>query len=219
MLRFENVSYSYPSKSGGLRELNIHIDKGDFRFVVAATAEYKTTFLNLIYGSVMPSSGKLNIFDFSLPDDKKKVPVIRKNIGYVFHHLNLFESLTVRENLLIPLCIKSGRKKDDFESIIEKALEKYHGLNSDCIVSELSSGEKHALNFIRALITEPAFLIADDPFKALQKSGIENLMGILEENNRRGMTILIAASSNAVAAEFKKPYFLLKNGRIHNVEP
>jgi cell division transport system ATP-binding protein len=218
MLTFDNVSYSYPSKPGGLRDLNIHIKKGDFIFVAASTAEYKTTFLNLIYGRVFPSSGKLNIFEFTLPDDKKKVPVIRKNIGYMFHQLYLFDNLTVRENLLIPMGIKSRQKKGDFESIVKNAIEKYPGLRPDTIVSELSSGEKQILNFIRALITDPPLFIADDPFKSIPKPDMDRFMETLEDNNRKGMTILISASSSAIPVEFNKPYFMLKNGRLQNVE-
>lgn len=218
MLSFENVSYSYPARSGGLKDINVHIKKGDFIFLVAPTAEYKTTFLNLIYGVVMPGSGRLNIFDFSLPEDKKKVPLIRKNIGYIFHQFHLFDNLTVRENLLIPLCVKSPQKRDDFGAVVEKALGKYSALKPDALVSRLSSGEKQTLNFVRALITEPPLLIADDPFKSFQKPDIEAFMEVLEEHNRRGMTVIVAASSSAAPVEFKKTYYLLKNGRLQNVE-
>lgn len=218
MVRFDDVSYSYKSRPGGLKNINLRVEKGDFRFIVASTAEYKTTLLNLIYGEILPNSGSVEVLGYRLPGDKKKISRLRSEIGYVFSGFELFDKLTVEQNLAIALAIKS-RTRQTAESAdhIAAALRGFPYIDSDSAVSQLSSGEKQVLNFIRALITEPVLLLADDPFRHCGRTETEAFMQLLNEKHNKGMTIVVATSNPAIPEEYKKPYHILKSGRLQDV--
>lgn len=217
MVRFENLSYSYPNQYFGLKELTLSIEKGEFVFIHASTAEYKTTFLNLIYGETFASSGKLWILDYVLPDDKKKVSQIRQHIGYAFHPFNFFDNLTVKDNLLVTLYIRNNKKmKEELKHYVDEFIKKYSQLNPVVLAKNLSSGEKQHLNLMRALIFNPLILLADDPFKFFQKKDIEHWMKILNEKNSQGLTIIATTSNISIAESYNKKAYFLKNGRIYD---
>lgn len=215
MVRFENVSYNPPYRSSGLKDINLQINKGEFVFITAQTAEYKTTLLNLIYGKVLPTTGKIGVLGYCLPDNRKEIPLIRKDIGYIFHSFLFFDNLTVRENLYITLKVKSYHKNINIEEKIENMLKKIHThLKPDTQVSRLSSGEKQTLNFFRALITDPLIILADDPFKHFHKSETDKFLSLLEEEQRKGVTIIVTTGNPSIPESLNKTYYTLKGGRI-----
>lgn len=215
MVRFENVSFSHPSRSSGLKDISLTIDKGSFIFFTAPTAEYKTTFLNLIYGSLFPNTGKIYVLDYVLPDDKKSISKLRKRIGYIFHNFFFFDKLTVRENLIITLLVKEREQREKhLEKTVDEVLSQQHFLKPDTIVSKLSSGEKQILNVLRATISEPLLILADEPLKHLHKEETEYIMKILDEEQRKGVTIVATSNSPSVPETFNKNYMILKGGKI-----
>lgn len=215
MVRFENVSYTPPFRSSGLKDINLQINKGELVFITAQTAEYKTTFLNLLYGKVLPTNGKIYIHGYCLPDDKKKIPQLRKDVGYIFHSFLFFDNLTVWENLYITLKVKTYHKNINIEEKIEEMLNKIHThLKPDKPVSRLSSGERQTLNFVRALITEPLIILADDPFKHFHKNETDKFLSLLEEEQRKGVTIIVTTGNISIPESFNKTYYTLKGGII-----
>ncbi len=216
MVRFENVSFSHPPRTSGLKDINITINKGEFVCISASTAEYKTTFLNLIYGRLLPINGKLHVFDYVLPDDKRKISEIRKQIGYVFHDQLFFENLTVKENLKLAFLIKSNNKKNiNIEEKIDKLLKENHFLKHDVVVSCLSTGEKQLLNILRAVVSEPLIILADEPFKHLHRDEIECTMNLFEEEQRKGVTIIMTTGVAATQESSSIKHYSLKGGRLY----
>lgn len=218
MIRFDGVSHSYHRHGAhGIKDLTLHIPAGDFRFIVASASEYKTTLLNLIYGRILPTTGTLRLFDeYELPRDRRRIPAIRARIGYVFNPLMLFDDLPVRDNFALPLLVKGLPDDRGVDTIVEEYLIEFGFPVPDKPASHLSTAEKQRLAFARALITRPDVLLADDPFRSMNRIEAESVMHALEERNRQGMTVVITASTPAVPKAFKKPYITMKGGRIHD---
>lgn len=215
MVRFEDVSFCHPSRTTGLKNINLKIDKGDFVIINGSTAEYKTTLLNLVYGCVIPKSGRIYVLDYTLPDNKGKIPEIRTHIGYIFHKLIFFENLTVKENLLVTLLVKSkDRDKRDVEEKVDNILRETHFLKPDTIVERLSSGEKQFLNVIRAIISEPLIILADEPLKHLNKEAMTIITKLLEEEHRKGVTIILTTNNLDIFSGNDKKLYTLKGGTL-----
>lgn len=215
MVRFDDLTYSYPGKTGGLKNINITIEKGSFIFICGSPSEFKTTFLNLIYGKIFPTSGIIKIFDYSFPDDKKKLPEIRSKIGYAFHPFHFFEDLTVRENLLITLLIRGKKDKYELNRIIDEYIHEMTDLNPLAFVKTLSSSEKQKLNLLRAFVIDPLLLLADEPFKYLHKDDMEKWIKIFQNKANAGMTIIATAVSTNIPEKFGIKFYILKNGKIN----
>ncbi|MCX7769830.1 MAG: ATP-binding cassette domain-containing protein [Proteobacteria bacterium] len=211
MVRFDDLTYVYPGKTNGLKNINLNIEKGSFVFICGSTSEYKTTFLNLIYGELLPTSGKLQILDYTLPDDRKKLFQIRAKVGYAFHPLSFFEELTVRENLLIPLYI---RNKRDLSKSIDDYIHDMTELNPLSLVKTLSSSEKQKLNLLRAFIIEPLIVLADEPFKYLHKEDTEKWIRFFQNKANSGVTVISTAISHNIPEKFGIKFYTIKNGRL-----
>ncbi len=215
MIRFENLSYSYPNKTGGLREINLTIEKGSFICIYAPSAEFKTTLLNLIYGEVFPGSGKLYVLDYTFPDDRKKVSRLRKKIGYAFHPFCFFDDLTVRQNLLVSLLIKQKeRTLKHIEAIVDETIHTFTKFNPLELVKNLSFSEKQILNIVRALTGDPLILLLDDPFKHLDKEEIDKWMKIFIEKALSGITVVATVSNLSVPQNYGIKTFFMKKGRL-----
>lgn len=217
MLTFDNVSYSYFSRSSGLKNINFSLEKGDFVFLTGPSSQYKTTILNLAYGMVLPKEGNIKIFDMVLPDDKKKIPLLRKRIGYIFTPPLFFERLTVEDNLKITLLIKcDGNFKESMDDRIKKVLSYFPEIKKDTEVYRLSASEKEKLNILRGIVSRPSLLLADDPFKHFVRDDIQRIMYVFSEENNNGTTILITTSNKEIALYYKKRIIEIKGGKILN---
>lgn len=217
MLIFDNVSYCYHSKASGLKNITLTINKGDFVFITGPSSQYKTTLLNLIYGKILPMEGTIQIFDMSLPHDKKKIPLLRKRIGYIFSPPLFFDKLTVEENLKIALLIKSEIKsKDLLEEKINHVLSFFPNIKKDTEVYKLSASDRERLNILRGIVSKPSLLLADDPFKHFASEEIREIMDIFSEENNSGTTIIIATSNKEIPEHYKKRTVEIKGGRILN---
>ncbi len=215
MVRFDNLTYSYPGKTGGLKNINLLVEKGSCVFICGSAAVYKTTILNLIYGQIFPSSGEIKIFDYVLPRDKKKLHKIRAKIGYAFHPLLFFENQTVRENLLIPILIRGKKNKNEINRTIDEYIGEMTDLNPLSLVKTLSSSEKQKLNLLRAFIVDPVLLLADEPFKYLHKDDIEKWVRIFQDKTNSGMTIIATSANTSVLEKYNIKFYILENGIIN----
>lgn len=214
MVRFDDLTYSYSGKSSGLKNISLTVEKGNLVFLCGSTSEFKTTFLNLIYGEILPTSGVIEVFDFKFPDDRKKLPEIRSKIGYAFHPFHFFEELTVRENLLIPLLIRGKKDQGEINRLVDKYLHEMTDLNPLDPVKSLSSSEKQKLNLVRAFVVEPLLLLADEPFKYLHKDDMERWIKIFQNKANSGMTIIATAVNASVPEKFGIRFYELRNGKL-----
>ena len=163
MINIDNVSYSY-SKGGGVSNINLNIDDGEFIFMIGPTGSGKTTILRLIYMDLFPKAGTVSIDKYdSQTIKRRKIPYVRRKIGVIFQNYHLLEDRNLFENIALPLHVL-GYDKDEIIDLVNESIDDI-GLNGkeSHYPYELSGGEQQRACVARALIKDPDIILADEP--------------------------------------------------------
>ena len=164
MIDFENVSKTYPNGTHALHDVTLHIDKGEFVFIVGASGAGKSTFLKLIMHEETPTSGEIVINGKKTSKLKRReVPYLRRHMGIVFQDFRLIEKMNVFDNVAFAMRAVGERTATirkrvpyvlDLVGLKDKMKDK---------PSELSGGEQQRVSLARALVNNPEIIIADEP--------------------------------------------------------
>lgn len=199
-----------------LSDVNLSVKTGEFLAIMGASGSGKTTLLNCISTIDKPTSGDISFegFDIINATDNQLANYRSQNISYIFQSYNLVETLTVYENIVLPLQIQ-GKKVSDCHLKIENILEKLSiGQLRNKFPNQLSGGQRQRVATASALIDESKLLIADEPTGALDSANSENLMALLQDINQDfGITILMVTHDPA-AAKYSSRIILLKDGQV-----
>jgi putative ABC transport system ATP-binding protein len=195
-----------------LDNINISIERGDMVAVVGPSGSGKTTLLNMLGGFDKPTNGSIYLKEFEISNMKEKELnlIRRKEIGYIFQNFHLLPTLTVRENISIPL-IFSGKKED---GRVERVLEVV-GLSNRAthLPSQISGGEMQRTAIARALINDPEILIADEPTGNLDSEMALSIFNLFNSINQQGKTIIIVTHNLELAKKCRRCLHI-KDGRI-----
>ena len=206
MIKIDNVSYSYP-KGGGVSNINLNIDDGEFVFMIGPTGSGKTTILRLIYMDLFPKAGLISIDKFDSQSIKKrKIPYLRRKIGVIFQNYHLLEDRNLFENIALPLHVL-GYDKDEIIELTNESIEEV-GLSGkeSHYPYELSGGEQQRACVARSLIKDPDIILADEPTGNLDPVASFELIKLFEEISKDGTSVLMASHN----------YNLIK-GRGHRI--
>jgi ABC-type lipoprotein export system ATPase subunit len=213
MLEIRNISKKYRKSSEefiALDNVSLKIEKGDYVAVTGASGAGKSTLLNAIGGLIHPDCGEViyNGNNVYLQGGRDIDNYRRHVVGFMFQQFHLMPYLTVFEN--VKVACNNKKQLDSIEYYLEKCSlmvlkNKYP--------SELSVGEKQRTAFIRAIITDPAMLLADEPTGNLDPDNSRILMSLVEEYHKRGGTVILV-SHDPVAFEYASRTILLDKGRL-----
>ncbi|MEM1004735.1 MAG: ATP-binding cassette domain-containing protein [Pseudomonadota bacterium] len=192
MIELENVSYSY---GGGelLSDVSVHLQAGSFHFLTGPSGAGKTTLLKLCYGALLPTSGRLSVFDEDLARmDRDQTALLRRRVGVVHQDCQFLDHMTLAENVALPLMV-SGRAETTEQDNLTELLH-WVGLGSrlEAYPPELSGGERQRAALARAVILSPDVVLADEPTGNVDWDMSQRLLRLLVELNRMGKTVLIA---------------------------
>ena len=214
MIVFDNVTKYYKSNVG-LEKVSVHINKGDFVFLVGPSGAGKSTFIKLILKEIDATSGSIKVRGREVTTmSNRQVPILRRNIGIVFQDFRLLPKKTVYENVAFAMEIihqpkklikKYGPQVLSMVGIASKA-NKYP--------DELSAGEQQRVAIARAIVNRPRILIADEPTGNLDPDTAWEIMQLLDQINKRGTTILMVTHAKDIVDKMGKRVIAIEKGRI-----
>ena len=215
MIRFEQVAKRYPNGHVGLHELSFKVRRGEFLFVTGHSGAGKSTLLRLLLAMERPSNGKLLLAGQDLASiTNAQIPYLRRQIGVVFQNHRLLLDRNVFANVALPLQIL-GLDKQEIADRVGVALERVSlGDKALQFPEDLSTGQQQRVGIARAIVHRPALLLADEPTGNLDPRLAAEIMGVFEDINRLGTTVLIASHDLALIARMRHRMLTLQRGRL-----
>ncbi len=218
ILRLENVTKIYKPNIRALNGVSFSVQKGEFIFLTGPSGAGKSTLLNLIFRAERPTSGEIYFDGRPLSSySKREIPLLRRQIGFVFQDFKLLPHRTIFENVAIPLEVL-GMAEGEIRRRVLIVLEQV-GLagKEQQLVDQLSGGEKQRVCLARAVINHPPILLADEPTGNLDSKRTEEVMEIFENLNAQGTTILLATHDESLFIDRQRRILVLDEGRIINL--
>ncbi|MBQ8550233.1 MAG: cell division ATP-binding protein FtsE [Clostridia bacterium] len=215
LIEFRGVSKTYIGGTHALSDVNLKINKGEFVFVVGSSGAGKSTFMKLIMREEKANVGEVIVNGYNLSTMKRKqVPMLRRTMGIVFQDFRLIPNMNVFENVAFAMhVVGAGSRKIRKE--VSRALAKVGlGHKARSMPDELSGGEQQRVGLARALVNAPDLIIADEPTGNVDPNMSYEIVGLLDEINKRGTTILMVTHDHNLVRDFNHRVIMLDGGKI-----
>lgn len=205
------------NKQEVLKGLDIRVAKGEFVSIMGASGSGKTTLLNVLSSIDQVSQGTIKIEGKDIVGMKEKqlAEFRKRHLGFIFQEYNLLDTLTVKENVLLPLSITKTAKKEAEQKFTELAAELGIYEIKDKYPNEISGGQKQRTSAARAFIHEPSIIFADEPTGALDSKSASDLLNKLQELNQKRKATIVMVTHDPVAASFSSRVIFIKDGQIY----
>lgn len=215
MIKFENVTKYYDMGNVGLQEVSVHIERGEFAFLVGHSGSGKSTFIRLILKELEPDDGSITVAGRNLQRMRRSaVPYHRRNIGCVFQDFKLLPNKTVADNVAYSLRVTNQPARAIRRKVPEILQLVGLGEKMNNYPDELSAGEQQRVSVARAFVNHPSLLVADEPTGNLDPDTSVGIMQLLYRINRTGTTVLMATHDREMVDKMRKRVIALEEGRI-----
>ncbi len=215
MITMENVTMKYPTGTLALQDVSLHIEKGEFVFIVGSSGSGKTTMLELMLRELVPTKGKIQVAGFDYSKLKRRqIPKVRRKLGFVFQNFRLIKDRTVYENVafaqrVVETPARYIRRQVPAMLTMVGLADKYKSYPR-----QLSGGEQQRVALARALVNKPDIILADEPTGNLDSKNTWEVMNLLEEINAKGTTVVVVTHNKEIVNAMKKRVITLKKGVI-----
>lgn len=215
-ISFANVAARYDGTPEILTDVSFNISGGGFYFLSGASGAGKTTLLRLIYQLHKPSRGQIKLFGKTTNDmSRNEITKLRQKMAIVFQEYSLLSHLSVFDNVALPLRVR-GISEQKIKKLVIKVLD-WVGLGkyADSNPKALSGGQQQRVSVARAIIVQPAILLADEPTGNLDDENASRLMELFIQMNKMfGTTIILATHSKKLMDTYKFPVIYVENHRV-----
>jgi cell division transport system ATP-binding protein len=215
IIKLQNVDI-FQQKHLVLSNVNLHVDKGDFVWLIGQTGSGKSSLLKVIYGDLGISSGEGTACGYQLKKlASKEVPFLRRKLGIVFQDFQLLTDRTVEQNLQFVMKATGWKDKKLIADKTMDVLEKV-GLRSKVrkMPHELSGGEQQRVVIARALLNDPEIILADEPTGNLDPDTSEEIVMLLKQISQSGTAVLIATHDYHIIRAFPSRIIKCENGKV-----
>ncbi|MEM6811898.1 MAG: cell division ATP-binding protein FtsE [Pseudomonadota bacterium] len=221
MIRFEHVGLRYGIGPEVLTDINFTLEPGSFHFLSGPSGAGKTSLLSLLYLGQTPTRGLVTMFGQNIGQiSREERKNLRRKIGVVFQDFRLLAHLSAFDNIALPLRI-NGRPEREIKENVDELMD-WVGLGDyrDMLPNTLSGGQQQRVAIARSVITRPRLLLADEPTGNLDDEIGLRLMGLFDQLNRMGTTVLIASHNTALIEKFgHHPKLILEDGATRLDKP
>ena len=215
MIHFKNVSLAYPDGTVALKDINLHIDDGEFVFLMGHSGAGKTSLTKLLLCEEKLSAGSIEVNGYRLDKIRsRKIPYLRRTMGVVFQDFKLFDKMTVYENVAFAMRVigeknSTIRKRVPFFLNVVGLTEK-----ADSFPDHLSGGEQQRVAFARAMVNNPSLIIADEPTGNIDTNLRDDIMDLLLRINRLGKTVIVVTHDEELIRRYRKRTVEIRAGEI-----
>ena len=215
IITFKDVSKTYESCTHALHHVSLHVEKGEFVFIVGPSGAGKSTLIKMLLREETPTKGTVLVNGYNLCTMKRRhIPAFRRTIGVVFQDFRLIPTMTVYENVAFALQVTNVSSKYirrrvpyilDLLGLAKKARS---------YPPEISGGEQQRVALARALVNNPALIIADEPTGNIDPELSYEIVELLNEINRCGTTIVMVTHEHGLVSHFDHRVIGIEKGRV-----
>ncbi|NQT29670.1 MAG: cell division ATP-binding protein FtsE [Candidatus Saganbacteria bacterium] len=215
MIELINVTKTYANGVDVLLNVNLHIGKEEFIFIVGPSGAGKTSLMKLLYREERPTVGQVIVDRVNVVElNADQIPYLRRNIGVVFQDYKLLPKRTVFENVAFALRV-TGAPRSTIRRKAMQSLELVGMLRrANAFPEQLSGGEKQRACIARAIVNNPPILLADEPTGNLDPTTSWDIIQLLDKINRRHTTVLVATHNKNIVDDMKRRVVALESGRV-----
>lgn len=225
MIRLTKVFKAYPKGTLALKDITLHVPRGQFLFLTGHSGAGKSTILKLVYADDMPTSGEVQVSGFSTTRMKPSdVPKLRRRLGIVFQDFRLLEDRTAEDNVAFALEVTGGRRATIGPKVMRVLTQVGLAAKAQAFPHELSGGEQQRVAIARALVNDPLVLLADEPTGNLDERATRGVFHLLRDINATGTAVVMATHDLALVRGSSYRTVELKDGALvhdtaNDIEP
>ena len=218
MIELKGVSVSFDGQTV-LDRVDFKLQRGEFVYLVGQTGAGKSSLMRLMYFDLKPTAGQLNVAGYNSTSIRPRdIPFLRRRLGVVFQDFKLLEDRSVYDNVAFALHVTNAKRTDIKKNVLHALADVGLSHKRNYKPTELSGGEQQRVVIARALINEPAILIADEPTGNLDPTSSAEIMELLMKINMRGTSVLMATHNYEIVKKYPARIVQLKEGRLVEVD-